>query len=166
MSELFLKLGIDWKLLLAQAANFLILLVVLRLTVYTPLLTLLKTRRQKIEQGLEDAKLAGEKLAEAELMKREKLAEAERSSLALIKDGERKGKELEASLLVSAKKKEADILTLAKTEAARLTEEERNRFFGEATSLIKQALTRVAESSPESIDEKLISQVVANLKKS
>ena len=38
MSQLFSQLGIDWHLLLSQAVNFLILLVILRLVAYKPIL--------------------------------------------------------------------------------------------------------------------------------
>jgi len=164
MSELFSKLGIDWKLLIAQAVNFLILLTVLKFTVYKPLLGLLKKRKIKIEKGLEDARLSGEKLEEAELIKKDKLAEADHMALTLIKKSEVRGKELEAELLDKARKKERDLLSTAKMEAERQTEAEKIRFFEEAAGLIKQAIVQVVKSSPEEIDEKLIHQAVAKLK--
>src|SRR3989344_7683139 len=165
MSELFSKLGIDWKLLLAQAVNFLLLLTVLRFTIYKPLLGLLKERRTKIEKGLSDAALAGGRLEEAELMKKAKLAEADRASMALLKGTEKQAKELEVTLLNETKKKEETMLLRAKHAAEKNTEEEKKRFFEEAGSLIKQGLVHAAESSPEAIDEKLINQAVAKLKR-
>lgn len=165
MSELFSKLGIDWKLLIAQAVNFLLLLTVLRLTIYKPLLKLLKERREKIEKGLGDAKLASGRLQEAELMKTEKLAEADRASLVIISATERKARELEVSLLSETKKKEEAMLARAKEQALNISEEERKRFFEEAGSLIKDGLKYVAESSPEEIDEKFVNQAVAKLKR-
>ncbi|MDP3956433.1 MAG: hypothetical protein Q8P97_00370 [bacterium] len=165
MQELFSKLGVDWKLLLAQAVNFLLLMAVLRFTVYKPLLSLLKERRTKIEKGLEDATLAGERLEEAELMKKEKLAEADRASMVLIRETEKRAKELEAALLGETKKKEEAILLRARQNAEKNTEEEKKRFFEEAGALIKEGLKYVAESSPETIDDKLVSQAVAKLKR-
>ena len=51
MSQLFSQLGIDWHLLLSQAINFLLLLIVLRLVVYKPLLNLLHKRKGKDRGG-------------------------------------------------------------------------------------------------------------------
>lgn len=56
MEDLVTKLGLDWKLLLAQMINFLILVWVLRRFAYRPIVKLLDERRRKIERGLEDAK--------------------------------------------------------------------------------------------------------------
>ena len=57
MEQLFSQLGIDWHLLLSQAVNFFLLLIVLRVFAYKPLLAFLHERRRKIEEGL--AKAAG-----------------------------------------------------------------------------------------------------------
>lgn len=62
--ELLAKLGVDWKLLLAQVVNFTILLTVLTLFVYRPLLRLIDERRERIRKSMEDAdKIAHEKEA-------------------------------------------------------------------------------------------------------
>ena len=50
MSELFSKLGIDWKLLIAQIINFLVLLFVLYKFAYRPILSMLEKRTKKIEK--------------------------------------------------------------------------------------------------------------------
>lgn len=60
MAELFENLGINWKLLLAQAVNFLLVLWVLNKFVFKRLLKFLEERRDKIAKGLvfsEKAKL-------------------------------------------------------------------------------------------------------------
>ena len=60
--ELLSKLGIDWKLLLAQVVNFGILLGVLTVFVYRPLLDLLDARRERIAKAMEDAgRIEGQK---------------------------------------------------------------------------------------------------------
>ena len=47
--ELFGKLGIEWKLLLAQGLNFILLLIILRKFLYKPILKMLDERRAKAE---------------------------------------------------------------------------------------------------------------------
>lgn len=48
-------LGIDLKVLIAQAVNFVILLVVLRIFAYRPLMGLLERRRRMVEEGVQAA---------------------------------------------------------------------------------------------------------------
>ena len=52
--ELLTKLGVDWKLLIAQIVNFTILVSVLTYFVYRPLLDLLDARRERIRKAVED----------------------------------------------------------------------------------------------------------------
>ncbi|MEK6222987.1 MAG: ATP synthase F0 subunit B, partial [Chloroflexota bacterium] len=59
-------LGINLGYILLQVANFLVLLVILRVWVYKPLINMLTTRRETIAQGLEDARVAAEARANAE----------------------------------------------------------------------------------------------------
>ena len=78
MSELFSKLGIDWRLLVAQLANFLILLFVLRRFAYKPLLKLLEERKQRIADGLANAQKAKSNLEEAEKERQEIISTAKK----------------------------------------------------------------------------------------
>src|ERR1051325_6896715 len=103
MSDLLNKLGIDWRLLLAQAVNFGLVLVVLRFTVYKPLLNVLKKRREKIEKGLHDAELAEKHLSEADKLMASKIAEGEEKAVAILNATEKGSKEMENKLLEAAK---------------------------------------------------------------
>src|SRR5574341_602018 len=59
-------LGINLGLLVVQIIAFTIVFLTLNAWVYKPLLNLLETRRKKIAQGLEDARVAAEARADAE----------------------------------------------------------------------------------------------------
>lgn len=165
MSELFHQLGIDWKLLAAQAVNFLIVLVILRLTVYKPLLGILDVRRKKIKKGLEDAELAKKDLLASEQIKAEKLAEAEKESIVIMRDMEIKTKALEEELIKDAHRKEDDILQDAEARGEEVVSYEKAKFYEEATNFVKLAIAKTVELSPEAIDEKLINQAVVSLTK-
>src|SRR3989338_2880597 len=56
--ELFEKLGMDWRLLLWQLVNFIVLFGVLTKLLYKPVLKMLDERSRKIAQGLKDAETA------------------------------------------------------------------------------------------------------------
>ncbi|MDD5109834.1 MAG: F0F1 ATP synthase subunit B [Patescibacteria group bacterium] len=118
MGELVTKLGLDWRLLLAQVVNFGILVAVLTWAVYKPLLKVMAERRGKIERGLSDAEKAAQQLKEFEGFKQEQLTAFKRQADAIL---------AEASRLSDATKKEA---------AARATEQ--------AAKIVQQAKVAIA----------------------
>jgi F-type H+-transporting ATPase subunit b len=107
MQELLSQLGIDWHLLLSQAVNFFLLLLVLWYFVYEPLLKLLRDRRNRIEEGLLKADEADRRLLEVDELSKQKLHEADMAAIAMLRKTEGEAKILEARLLGEAQKKEA-----------------------------------------------------------
>jgi len=59
-------LGLNLPQLIAQVANFFVLLVILRLTLYKPILKMLDERKQKIAEGLNAAEIARAEAASAQ----------------------------------------------------------------------------------------------------
>ncbi|MBU6214609.1 ATP synthase F0 subunit B [Patescibacteria group bacterium] len=66
MQQLFSAFGIDWRLLIAQAVNFGIVLIALRYFLYTPILTMLAKRQEMAAKGVADAERAARALAGAD----------------------------------------------------------------------------------------------------
>jgi len=164
MEQLLSQLGINWMLLIAQAVNFFLLLVILRLFVYKPLLKLLHDRRNRIEEGVMKADEADVRLREAEEMKIGKIKEGEATAMGILRKTETDAKELEARLLAAAKKKEAE--ALANTQALLRAREEESRRAAEkeAVALVRRAIVRTVELAPEKIDDALIAQAVEEAK--
>ena len=160
MDQLISQLGIDWHLLLSQAVNFLLLLIILRFVAYQPLLKLLRDRRLRIEEGLVKAQEAERRLHDVDEIGKEKLKAAEETAIGIIKRTEGDAKMLEARLLEEAKRKEAEALKnteallRAKEDSARRETEER------AAALVRAALVKTVELSPEAIDDALIAKAV------
>lgn len=126
--EILHKLGIDWKLLIAQGVNFLILLYILKRFVYKPMLNFLDERAGKIESGLQNAEAANKRLIEAEKEHKQLLAQAQKEARGIV----------EAALVV-AKRRDAEQLEKTKAEVAAMLEtgqkniaEERERALREA----------------------------------
>lgn len=96
--ELLEKLGIDWRLLIAQLVNFVILLAVLHKFAYKPLLKLLQERSEKIEKSLADAKRIEENLAVSQKEQQRIIGEAEREASRVrelaVERAEKQGEEL------------------------------------------------------------------------
>lgn len=163
MQELLSQLGIDWRLLLSQAANFLILLVVLRLFAYKPIMKVLKDRRTKIEEGVRKSEEADLRLTEVNLLAKDKLKEAEEEALGLLRETEARAKQVEADLLQKAKEKEAAALAAADLIIQARTEEARVMMRKEAAGVVKRAVAKAVELEPEKIDDALIEKAVRSV---
>lgn len=74
---------IDWKIVIAQMINFAIVYAVLYLFAFKPLMWLMKTRAEKITQGLDDAKKNAEVLANTQKEYDAMLAKARKDAAAL-----------------------------------------------------------------------------------
>lgn len=77
MEQLFEAFGIDWRLLIAQAINFGVLMLALWYFLYRPVMKTLDERRIKVAKGVEDAEKAGEMLATADTEVSTRLSAAE-----------------------------------------------------------------------------------------
>lgn len=160
MDRLFSQLGISLPALLAQGFNFLVVLVTLTIFVYRPLVKIVDERRNRIEEGLENARQSDVRLAQIGEKEKHVLAEAERAALSVIKDAESSAVERAREIVEQGEKKGSAILKEAHTLAARQTAEERAGVHAEAVAFIKLALTKTVELDPKHIDEKLIDQAV------
>ena len=107
--ELITKLGIDWKILIAQIVNFTILLIVLRAFVYRPLLELLEKRRGMVTKSVEDAKNAEELLADIEKTRLEAMEKIKVQSVKILDEASKKAEEMKAQI-TDAARKESDMM--------------------------------------------------------
>lgn len=163
MTELFTQLGIDWRLLLSQAVNFLLLVVILRAFAYRPLLKLLRERRTKIEEGIRKAEEADLRLADANLLAKDKLKQAEKESLEILRQTEKQAKRLEAELLQKAKEKEAAEIKNAELIIQAKMEEAKQAIYKEAAEIVKRAIIKTVELEPEKIDDALVEKAIKSV---
>jgi F-type H+-transporting ATPase subunit b len=119
MSELFGKLGLDWKLLLAQVINFFILLWVLKRYAYKPILGALQKRTSTIEKSLDDAKKIEDHLSQLQAEK-DRIVAAARSEAGQIVERARK----DADVFVSKSREQAqsDAHQIVATATKQVTE--------------------------------------------
>jgi F-type H+-transporting ATPase subunit b len=165
MSELFHQLGIDWKLLISQAVNFGLLILALRFFAYQPMLKLLRERKQKIEEGLRKAEEADTRLADANLLAKTRMKAAEEEAMLMLKDTEHKAKDLEDRLVMKAQEKEAGMMREAEERAKAREAEVEAVFAKEAQQMVKAALVKTVELSPDAVDEALIKKAVGAMKR-
>lgn len=155
--EVLAKLGIDWKLLIAQAINFIVLLWVLRRYAYQPILRALEARTKKIEQGLSDAASSHERLQKVVEEERQVMAAAREEAHDILLKAEASAKERDARMLQETKVKIDKMITDADAhlaeEKARLVREAK----AEISSLVVMATERVLGGVVDSrVDSKLV----------
>ncbi len=165
MTELVGQLGLDWRLLLSQAANFLILLIVLRVFAYRPILNMLKERRARIEEGLTKAEESDRRLAQANEAAAARRKEADAEALAILRETEVRSKELEDKLLANARRKEAEVLKNTDLIIKGKAEQARREVEAEAAELVKNAIVATVELDPKTVDEALVAKAVRSIRK-
>lgn len=167
MSELIHNFGIDWKLLLAQAVNFFVLLFLLQRFAYKPILKMLKKRKEEIEKGLEFTKAAKEELKKTGELREETLKQAQTEALALVTVAEETGKKKKEEILSDAHRKVEGIVA----DAKRVIEEEKAKMGQNvqknAEELVRAGVAKVlGRLSPEERDAYLIKEALKELKSS
>ena len=142
--------------LVAQAVNFGILLVVLTLFVYRPLMKAMEERRKKIELGVKGGELAEQIISEAEEGKQQKLREADKEAVAIIAKAEKEAGARGNELLAQAAKKSAAVLSEAEQIAESKKAEELAKLSAEASVIVRSAIAKAVEMNPDAIDSKLV----------
>lgn len=117
MHQLFATFGINWKLLLAQAVNFGILLGILWYFLYQPVMQMLDTRRKRIAEGVEKAKAADLRLDEAKAEGERMVGEAAREAEGLVATARTRAEERGSEILQAAEERAAATLRDATARA-------------------------------------------------
>lgn len=131
--EALANLGIDWKLLLAQVVNFVIVLIVLKRFAYQPMLKLLDERTAKIARGLADAELAQKKLSEMEEKERAVLAEARTEAKRILVETDE-----------NARKRDAIKISETEAKVKKLLEESEMKMVADQKKMIEEAKLELA----------------------
>lgn len=163
VEEFAKQFGIDGKLLLSQAVNFFLLLVILRAFAYKPIFAILQKRKERIEEGLSMADEAEKKLATSERIVSGKIAEAERKAGDVLGNAEKAAKQRETLVLEEAERKKERLMNEAKMQLLGEEEKMRKEFAREAKTLIRLALGKAVGQDPDKVDEALVGRAVKEM---
>lgn len=145
------NLGINLGYLAAQILNFIIVLLILNFWVYKPLVTMLTERREKIAQGLEDARIASEARENAETEAETIANEAQVKASEIVREASTRAEEVTRDIKAAA---DADAST-ARADALAEVEKERNRILGEIRGQVAAlAIAAAQKLVGEALDEK------------
>jgi len=152
------QLGINPIFLLSQIVSFFVLAFLLRRFAYKPVLDMLEKRRQRIEQGLEDARLAEEARANAETESQQILEQARTEAEGIVAEAKRRGEAEAAEAIETARGQAQAVLDEARVKA----QSERDRLLGEMRGQIAAlAIAAANQIVGEVLDEQRQMQLVA-----
>lgn len=145
------QLGINLGLLIVQIIAFIIVFLTLNAWVYHPMLNMMESRKQKIAQGLEDARVAAEARANAEREAAKIVADAQTEASRIVREATERaataGQDVKAAAEAEAVK--------AREAAIAEAEVERNRILGDLRSQVASlAIAAANKLVGESLDEK------------
>ncbi len=144
-------LGINLGLLIVQIIAFSIVFLTLNAWVYQPMLTMLETRKQKIAQGLEDARIAADARSSAEKDAAKIVVEAQVEASKIVREATERaataGKDVKAAAEAEAVK--------ARESAIAEAQIERNRILGDLRGQVASlAIAAANKLVGEALDEK------------
>lgn len=152
-------LGINLGYLLVQIFNFLILFVILRAWVFKPIVGMLEERRERISQGLEDARVAEEAREKAEEEAETIIAEAQQKANQRVREATTRAEEAARDIRAAAEKEANEIRENAAAEAEHAKEEALGELRGQITSLAMAAAQKLIG---EALDEQRQRALIAD----
>jgi len=121
------QLGLNLGYLLVQIICFFIIFVVVRAWIVKPLLGMLEKRRMKLEQGLEDARIAAEARANAEQEASKIIAEAQTKAAHIVNEATEKAD----AAFEDVKARSEKVIAQEREAVMAEVEEERNRILAD-----------------------------------
>lgn len=154
------SLGINWKILIAQIVNFLILLFILRRFLYGPIVKILDERKAKIAQGLKDSQSAKEQLEDADEKAKAIISKATQEAQIIVNSAKGEAEKEKNKIIAEAQEKAAKTIKEAQEKANQEEEKLVTRSKSRVGELVALALEKIlgAKQDEKSID-KIISQV-------
>lgn len=156
------NIGFDWRVALANLVNFLIIFWLLKKFVFSSLKDVLEKRKQRIEEGIENAKLAERDRVMAKEAYEERMKEANVEANTIVSEARAKERDIVEEARGKADK-EADVIIARGKEKI---EEERS---GLRSEVEKETARLVVDATEkllrENIDEKKNEELIRSLTK-
>lgn len=164
MDSLISTFHLDWKLMIAQAINFLIVILVLYFFALKPLKKLMDERGAMIAGGLENAEKQKELLANAQTEYEAMIAKANSDAAAKMKEAKNDAEAKTAQMMEKAQADVAAAITAGKiqleAEKATMMQEAKK----ELTALVVSATEKVLGGVvTEKIDAKIVEESIKQL---
>lgn len=117
MVEILNSLGIDYKILLAQVVNFVILFLIFKKFLAKPLANVLKKRKETVEKIIQDSKALEAKMAGIEEAREQELKKAREEYAKILEKAKAAAQEASDKIISQAKEQADRIIAEAKEQA-------------------------------------------------
>lgn len=159
------QLGLNLGYLIVQIFNFAVIFVVLYAWVYRPVLNLLDQRRERIAQGLEDARVAAEARENAEEEARKIIAEAQAEANRKVREATERAETAARDIQAGAEEE----IARTREEALAEARQERERVLGDlrgqvAALAVAAARRLIGESLDEERQRKLVDEFFSGVR--
>jgi len=164
MEELVKTFYIDWKLIIAQAVNFAIVLGVLWYFALEPLQKVMNKRSDDIAKSLEDAKEIEKKLVATDEDRTKILTKAKQGAQEIVKQAYAIGEKKRQEMLDITKQETNEIVVQAKQQIAAAKERLKQELRQETAELVIKATQKVIQDSGvKKPDSREVNEVLKNL---
>ncbi len=158
-------MGLNIKILIAQLINFAVLVLVLWRFGYKPILKFLDERKEKIEQGVLDAKKAMAKLEEISDKEKEIIKRAKKEALIILEKARKQGDKNRKEIIDEAKEEIGQIINEEKAKIQVEKGETLKEIKREIADLVIKSVEKVLEEKiDEKKDKELIQRIIKDLK--
>lgn len=161
-------LGIDWKILVAQLVNFLIIYFLLAKFAFKPLIKMLEERRKKVENSIKTADDIAKEKEDLDITVRKTMSDAKSEAQKIITKAQASMKEEASKARAQAESASAKMLADTKTQIDTMKKETKSELAREIGMLVVKATERIVdqdlpEESKKKVDEKIIRNIKNNV---
>lgn len=160
MDSFITTFHIDWKIIIAQAINFIIVLIILHFLVLKPLRKLMTERSDKIAGGLTDAKVSAELLEKTKAEYEAVLLKAREEAHILFQEGKKEAEAKRAEMMEDAKKDVDNLIANGKktleADKAKMLEDAKREIVSIVVAATEKLITDITD---ESIDTKITKRI-------
>ena len=162
MLEILGKIGFDWQVALANLINFLLVFWMLKRFAFGPIKKTIAERKEKVNQGLEDAQRAATDRQMAEQLREQTVMDAKKEANTIVAEANDKGKAFVEEAKADAEKERASILEKAEADAEGVHSKMKEEFSKEASELVLATAEKLLKSSIDAkANEELIKKTLA-----
>ncbi len=161
MGEAFTKLGIDVQALIAQGVNFALLFLILWKFLYKPIVKMLDTRTEKIDESLKKAAAIEKEYEEIEKHKEKLIAKATVEADKIVDAAKVEAKEIDKNATFEAETKAKTIIADAQITGQKEREQIIESAKDDVAKLVESSLTSLLKNDTKKYDDALINEALA-----
>lgn len=164
LMEVLAKVGFDWRLALTNLVNFGLIVWLLAKFLWPSISKAIGERQKIINQGLEDAETAKERLAKSQADYQAKLVQARQEAQEIARQADERGQKIKEQAQQTAQQEAEDLRQRVASELAREKDQMTMAVHQRSVELVTTALEKVLQEKLDSkTDEKMIQQALKSL---